>query len=169
MMIMIMRRYFIPFFALLQMFCGSAPAEDLVIYGGTPAGISAGIVAAREGVSVLIIEPTKWIGGMVTGGLGRTDVGNEKTIGGFAREFFARAAAAKPDTPMWYAEPSVNMATFHAMLKDAGVRLITEQALKSVEKEGARITSVTTSDVQYIADPCSLMPAMKVISWRRQR
>ena len=124
----------------------SAVAEDLVIYGGTPAGISAGIVAAREGLSVVIIEPTKWVGGMVTGGLSRTDVGNEKTIGGFAREFFARAAAAKPDTPMWYAEPSVNLATFQAMLKEAGVKVITEQALKSIEKDGSRITSVTTSD-----------------------
>jgi ribulose 1,5-bisphosphate synthetase/thiazole synthase len=117
--------------------CWPAAAEDLVIYGGTPAGISAGIVAAREGVSVLIIEPTKWIGGMVTGGLSRTDVGNEKTIGGIAREFFARTAVAKPETPMWYAEPSVNMATFYAMLKDAGVRLITEQALKSDRRKRA--------------------------------
>ena len=121
-------------------------AEDLVIYGGTPAGIAAGVTAAREDASVVIIEPAKWIGGMVTGGLSKTDVGNEKIIGGFAREFFARAAAAKPDTPMWYAEPSVNLATFQAMLKEAGVKVITGQALKSVEKDGARIISLTTSD-----------------------
>ncbi|MDP1591459.1 MAG: FAD-dependent oxidoreductase, partial [Prosthecobacter sp.] len=85
---------------------------DLVIYGGTPAGLSAGIIAAREGASVVVIEPTRWIGGMVTGGLCRTDVGKEETIGGFAREFFTRAAAVKPETPLWYAEPGVNMATF---------------------------------------------------------
>ena len=41
-------------------------AEDLVIYGGTPAGLSAGIVAACEGASVVVIEPTKWIGGETT-------------------------------------------------------------------------------------------------------
>ena len=121
-------------------------AEDLVIYGGTPAGLSAGIVAAREGASVVIIEPTRWISGMVTGGLCRSDVGKEQTIGGFPREFFTRAAAAKPDTPMWYAEPSVNMATFQAMLKEAGVKVVTAQSLNSVTKEGARITSLTTND-----------------------
>ncbi len=71
-------------------------AFDLVIYGGTPAGLSAGIVAAREGASVVVLEPTKWIGGMVTGGLCRSDVGKEETIGGFPREFFIRAAAVKP-------------------------------------------------------------------------
>lgn len=119
---------------------------DLVIYGGTPAGLSAGIVAAREGASVVVIEPTKWIGGMVTGGLCRSDVGKEQTIGGFPREFFTRAAAAKPDTPMWYAEPSVNMATFQAMLKEAGVKVVTGHSLISVTKDGPRITSLTTND-----------------------
>lgn len=133
-------------FGLLAVCCGQSPAEDVVIYGGTPAGIAAGVAAARDRATVVIIEPTKWIGGMVTGGLSRSDVGNEKTIGGFAREFFARAAAAKPDTPMWYAEPSVNLATFQAMLKEAGVTVITGQSIKSIEREGSRITSLATSD-----------------------
>jgi len=121
-------------------------AFDLVIYGGTPAGLSAGIVAAREGSSVVVIEPTKWIGGMVTGGLCRSDVGKEETIGGFPREFFGRAAASKPNTPMWYAEPSVNLSTFQTMLKEVGVKVVTTHSLKSVTRDGARITSLTTSD-----------------------
>lgn len=119
---------------------------DLVIYGGTPAGLSAGIVAAREGASVVVIEPTKWIGGMVTGGLCRSDVGKEQTIGGFPREFFKRAAESKAGSQMWYAEPKVNLATFQAMLKEAGVKVVTAQVLKSVTKDGARITSLTTTD-----------------------
>lgn len=123
-----------------------AQEMDLVIYGGTPAGISAGVTAAREGASVVIIEPTQWIGGMVTGGLSRTDKGKEQTIGGFPREFFTRAAGAKPNTEMWYAEPSVNMATYQEMLKEAGVKVITAQSLKSITKDGTRITSLTTSD-----------------------
>ena len=83
---------------------------------------------------------------MVTGGLCRTDAGKEDTIGGFPREYFARAAAAKPGTAMWYAEPSVNLSTFQTMLQEAGVKVITAQALKSITQEGARITSLTTSD-----------------------
>lgn len=124
----------------------SAADFDLVVYGGTPAGLSAGIIAAREGASVVVIEPTKWIGGMVTGGLCRSDVGKEETIGGFPREFFARAAAAKPDTPMWYAEPGMNLSTFQTMLQEAGVKVVTAQSLKSITKDGARIASLTTSD-----------------------
>lgn len=123
-----------------------ATETDLVIYGGTPAGLAAGIVAAREGASVVVIEPTKWIGGMVTGGLCKSDVGKEQTIGGFPREFFARAAASKPGSDMWYAEPSVNLAAFKAMLKEAGVKLVTAQGLKSITKEGTKINSLTTND-----------------------
>lgn len=133
-------------FILLGSFSAFGSETDLVIYGGTPAGLSAGIIAAREGATVVIIEPTKWVGGMVTGGLCRTDVGKEQTIGGFPREFFARAAAAKPGSEMWYAEPNVNLATFHAMLKEAGVKVITSQSLKSITKEGTRIASLTTAD-----------------------
>lgn len=133
--------------ALIAISSTAAAAEvDLVIYGGTPAGLCAGIAAARAGASVVVIEPTKWIGGMVTGGLSHTDVGKEQTIGGIAREFFTRAAAAKPDAPMWYAEPHVNMATFRAMLDEAGVRVVTAQPLKSITKDGTRIVSLTTAD-----------------------
>ena len=158
--------------ALTLLFAGFAFSEDadLIVYGGTPAGIAASVVAAREGASVVVIEPTKWIGGMVTGGLCRSDVGKEQTIGGFPREFFSRAAAAKPNTPMWYAEPSVNMATFKVMLAEAGVKVVTGQSLRSIAKDGGRITQLTTSggtkyegkmfiDASYEGD---LMAAAKV-------
>lgn len=125
-------------------------ATDVVVYGGTPGGIAAAVSAARQGATVVIIEPTRWIGGMVTGGLSRTDKGREETIGGFPLEFFTRAAAVSPGTPMWYAEPKANMATFQALLRAAKVRVVTGQLLKSITRDGARITSLTTADgTQY--------------------
>lgn len=142
-------------FSFLMTLAANAGAEqaDLIIYGGTPAGISAGVTAAREGASVIIIEPTPWIGGMVTGGLSRTDKGKEQTIGGFPREFFTRAAAAKADTTMWYAEPHINMATCQAMLKEAGIKVVTGQCLKAVARQDARIQSLTTADGSTYTGP----------------
>jgi hypothetical protein len=119
---------------------------DVVVYGGTPGGLSAAVAAAREGASVVVIEPTKWIGGMVTGGLASTDVGNERVIGGIAREFFTRAAESKPGTPLWKAEPGVNMATLQKMLEEAQVRVVKGRRLKGISRDGNRIESLLTDD-----------------------
>ena len=124
---------------------------DLVVYGGTPAGIAAAVTAARGGASVVMIEPTRWVGGMITGGLGKTDTGNEKVIGGFAREFFTRAAAAKPGTPMWFAEPHVNLATFEKLLAEAKVTVVKSQSLAAVTRDGPRISAITLADGRTFA------------------
>ena len=127
--------------------CLSVHGADVVIYGGTPAGLIAAIAAAREGATVKVIEPTRWIGGMVTGGLAKTDTGRQDTIGGLTREFFEKAAARYNDPgKMWFAEPKTNMETFQTLLKEAKVEVLTGLSLKSVQREGTQIMSITTSD-----------------------
>src|ERR1043165_5876134 len=61
---------------------------DIIVYGGTSGGISAAVQAARMGKTVLLIEPGKHLGGLTSGGLGATDIGNKKAIGGISREFY---------------------------------------------------------------------------------
>lgn len=72
---------------------------DLVVYGGTSGGIAAAVQARRMALEVVVIEPTQRVGGLTTGGLGQTDIGNKVAIGGIAREFY-RAVRA------WYSQPS---------------------------------------------------------------
>src|ERR1700758_1184595 len=70
-----------------------APREfDVVVYGGVPCGIAAAIAAAREGVAVLLIEPTKHIGGLSTSGINTAETEHmlKWTIGGIANEFYER-------------------------------------------------------------------------------
>ena len=78
---------------------GAGPEYDLVIYGATPAGVAAAVQAKRMGLRAVLIEPTTRIGGLTTGGLGRTDVGTKETYGGIAREFYAAVAD-------WYRDPA---------------------------------------------------------------
>jgi glycine/D-amino acid oxidase-like deaminating enzyme len=63
---------------------------DVVVYGGTSAGVAAAVQVKRQGGTVVVIEPTHRLGGLTTGGLGQTDIGNKGAIGGIAREFYAR-------------------------------------------------------------------------------
>ena len=65
-----------------------AKAYDIIIYGGTSSGVAAAIQASRMGKSVVLIEPSSRLGGLTTGGLGQTDIGNKQVIGGIAREFY---------------------------------------------------------------------------------
>ncbi len=61
---------------------------DLVVYGATPSGIVAAIQAARLGNSVALLAESTHLGGVVTAGLGATDLNNLAAVGGIAREFY---------------------------------------------------------------------------------
>jgi NADPH-dependent 2,4-dienoyl-CoA reductase/sulfur reductase-like enzyme len=78
--------------------------HDLVIYGGTSGGIAAAIQAARMGKTAVLIEPTQHLGGLTTGGLGATDIGNKQAIGGVAREFYGRVWKHYNDPANWTRE-----------------------------------------------------------------
>jgi hypothetical protein len=62
--------------------------RDIVVYGGTSGGIVAAVQAAKSGRSVVLISPSKHLGGMTTSGLGWTDLGRDSILGGLSREFY---------------------------------------------------------------------------------
>ncbi|SIN68948.1 FAD-dependent oxidoreductase [Algoriphagus halophilus] len=62
---------------------------DLIIVGGGASGTAAGISAGRLGINTLIIEPTPWLGGMLTSaGVSAID-GNHRLPSGIWGEFKA--------------------------------------------------------------------------------
>lgn len=63
---------------------------DVVVYGGTSAGVMAVVQVKRMGKSVILVSPDTHLGGMSSGGLGFTDTGNKEVIGGLSREFYQR-------------------------------------------------------------------------------
>jgi hypothetical protein len=145
--------------------------SDIVIYGGTSAGISAAIQASRMGKSVLVIEPANRIGGLTTGGLGQTDIGNKQAIGGIAREFYqnikkyyenpenwkwqkkedyrdgGQTKTSSDEDAMWTFEPSVALQVLNDMISKEKIEIIYNQRLNrktGIKKEGTEIVSVTT-------------------------
>jgi hypothetical protein len=130
------------------------PAIDLVVYGGTASGVITAYSAAKEGLHVVLLEPRGHLGGMVTGGLSATDLGQFQIIGGYAREFYMRAAAhyrvhtlAKHED--WLSEPHVGEEIFNTMLKEAGVEVHLHEKLKEhagVMMAAKHVTSIKTMD-----------------------
>ena len=144
-----------------------AGEADVIVYGATPGGFCAAIAAAREGAKVILLEPTGHIGGLSTGGLSHCDsnqMRREALTGLFeewhvriAQDYVARGRPApydpKDKTPgvRWVFEPSVASRVTRAMLAEAGVTVITGCPLRTVEKSGARITALRTTQGAFTA------------------
>jgi FAD dependent oxidoreductase len=121
---------------------------DVLVYGATAGGLIAAVAAAREGATVIVLEPGRHLGGMVTGGLGATDSGNASAIGGITREYFERIGARYgAEGPTWQHEAHVAEDVFKTMVREAGIVVVFGAAIKeagAVHKEAHRIVSVTT-------------------------
>jgi hypothetical protein len=124
--------------------CHTAP-YDVVVYGGTSSGVIAAVKVARMGKSVVLIEPGRHLGGLSSGGLGATDIGNKDAIGGMAREFYRRVGAVYGADEAWSFEPHVAERIFNALIREANVPVVLGERLGlsgGVRKKGARIVAI---------------------------
>jgi len=110
---------------------------DVAVYGGTPAGVTAAIQAAREGKKAVLLSFNRHVGGMTSGGLTATDLGSQNSIGGLALEFYNRIGKARDY------RPSDAESLYRKMLDEAGVKVLLVRALKSVEMQQNRLVSAT--------------------------
>lgn len=151
----------------------SAAEYDVVIYGGNASGAAAAVQVSRMGKSVVLIEPGRHIGGLTSGGLGWTDSGDKRVIGGISREFYARVKKhyddpkvwvhekqdgykfyRKDEDAMWTFEPKVAEQLLRDMLKEAKVEVVFGERLdraKGVKLDGKRIASMTTESGKVFA------------------
>ncbi|MFK5920747.1 MAG: FAD-dependent oxidoreductase [Verrucomicrobiota bacterium] len=160
---------------------GAADKYDVVIYGGTSAGVAAAVQVSRMGKTALLIEPGVHLGGLSSGGLGWTDSGRKNLIGGISREFYQRvkkhyddpkswplqkretlnvkrgSGLYLPDADaMWVFEPKVAEAIFEEFVKEKGITVLRKERLNretGVKKEGARIVSITMESGKELVAP----------------
>ncbi|GAA1954417.1 FAD-dependent oxidoreductase [Microbacterium deminutum] len=128
---------------------------DLVIYGATSAGIVAAVQGRRMGRTVVVIEPGAHIGGLSTGGLGKTDTGIAASIGGIAAQFHRRiyakyaGTAVTPTSPTRFLfEPHIAGAVFDDMIAEAGVPIYVGMPLSQVNRSGDRLTELVATNGQ---------------------
>src|SRR5579863_7542298 len=89
----------------LSLEAGEVVDCDVCIYGGNAGGVAAAIEAARLGKRAVIAEFGFHLGGMTSGGLSQTDIGNKSAIGGIAREFYQRMGRHYGSNEVWKLEP----------------------------------------------------------------
>lgn len=142
---------------------------DIIIYGASSAGIAAAIQAKRMNKSVVLIEPSARIGGLTTGGLGQTDIGNKSAIGGISREFYTaikkyyddpahwkwqdqeaykdggQTRTESGEASMWTFEPSAALSVYEALLRENGIEPLLNKKLDrsaGVIQDNGRIQSI---------------------------
>jgi hypothetical protein len=148
-------KYILILISFLEMgFLQAKPRFDIVVYGATSAGIATAIQGSRMGKKVMLIEPSTRIGGLTTGGLGQTDIGNKQAIGGISREFYqnikrfytqpenwkwqsresykdgGQTRSSANEDAMWTFEPSAALRVFEEMLsKEKNITIAYHQRL----------------------------------------
>lgn len=116
---------------------------DICVYGGSSAGVIAAYTAKKMGKSVLLIEPGRHLGGLTTGGLGYTDIGNKYAISGIARDYYRQIGKHYGKFEQWIFEPHVAEDLFKSYIKRADVNVLYAYRLQSVTKQGTTIDRIT--------------------------
>jgi len=115
---------------------------DVCVYGGTSAGVIAAYTVQKLGKKAVLIEPGNRIGGLTSGGLGYTDIGNKYAISGISRDFYRRVGKHYGKFEQWIFEPKVAESIFQDYVKRGGFDVLYRTRLKHVARQGSRITEV---------------------------
>lgn len=125
----------------------AAQTVDVCVYGGTSAGIIAAYTASKMHKTVVLVEPGQHLGGLTTGGLGYTDIGNKYAITGLSRNFYRQVGKHYGRFEQWIFEPSVAGSVFRQYLQQASVQVQTGWYVTAAAKQNGRITSISVQQV----------------------
>src|ERR1043165_6213975 len=117
-------KHFVLLIITILLFTISKAQYDVCIYGGTSAGVIAAYTAAKLHKKIILIEPGKHLGGLTSGGLGYTDIGNKYAITGLARDFYRRMGKHYGKFETWIFEPHVAEEIFNQYIKEANVPVL---------------------------------------------
>lgn len=113
-------------------FAADAVQADICVYGGTASGVMAAITVVKQGSTVVMVEPSRWLGGMTGGGLSHVDWGREKAVGGTALTILSKN----------YDDAQYRQ-VFRELVNKYRIRVIYEHRVSTVQKVGVSIRSIT--------------------------
>jgi hypothetical protein len=119
---------------------------DICVYGGTSAGVIAAYTAKKMGKTVILVEPGKHLGGMTSGGLGYTDIGNKYVVTGLARDFYRRVGDHYKKLEQWVFEPKVAEGIFNDYVKRAGFSVLYNNRIIKVNKAGNKLQEIVVEN-----------------------
>lgn len=115
---------------------------DICIYGGTSAGVIAAYSAKMQGKSVLLIEPQNRLGGLSSGGLGYTDIGNKQVVTGLAKDFYRRLGSHYGKLEQWIFEPKVADSIFNDYVKRADIKVLYKHRIIQANVDNGYIKNI---------------------------
>jgi FAD dependent oxidoreductase len=116
---------------------------DICVYGASSAGVIAAYTASELGKKVILISESSHIGGLSSGGLGNTDIGNKSAITGLARDFYKRVGQHYGKPEQWVFEPHVAEDIFRDYIKRGKVVVLYGYHLISLKKTGQQIQEIS--------------------------
>ena len=126
--------------------CTRTLEYDICVYGGTSSGVIAAYSAAMQGKTVVVVEPGHRAGGLSSGGLGQTDIGNKQAVEGLSLDFYRRVGQHYGELEKWILEPKVALDIFNGYIERGGVDMLYGHRILSADKHGTRIESIRLQD-----------------------
>ena len=120
---------------------------DVVVYGATPGGLPAAAAAAREGKSVLLVEPLPFLGGLLGGGFNmHQDVPFREPLGGITGWWYDRISKYAGE----HNRVRENRALAREMLSPYAdrIQILTEYRIRSITMDGDRIVSILLENAE---------------------
>lgn len=146
---------------------------DICVYGGTASGVMAAVAAKKQGASVILIEPSRWLGGMTGGGINHLDWGREAAVGGTAYKFLTDGLEGFHDRSIGEKGSTYSQTTrighsneayrerFLKLVEDHQIQVIYDHRLGGLTKEGEAIASISLDHAPVDATGCPIPEPIK--------
>jgi hypothetical protein len=132
---------------------GEVKEVDVCVYGATPSGIMAASAVKRAGRTVVIVEPSRWVGGILGAGIKPLeDCPNPAATGGMTKPLLNTLGNS----------PEIIRASFEKLLADQGIEVVRELRVGLVDKSGGKIVSASFDYAPFDALGCPPAAATEV-------